>query len=108
MSATAVAEAPTTAAVAPGEPGIEPGSKIDQVRSWLLAYRPKEKQDHPELSDIDLDLDLIENRVIDSLGFMNFVFFLEELTERELLAEAQSAHSFRTLRIIRRDILREE
>lgn len=95
--------------------GIEPqadsaseivkGSAIDQVRDWLLDYRPTLKEDHPEIADIGLDLDLIENRVIDSLGFMNFVFFLEELTGRELIAEAQSANSFRTLRIIDREIL---
>lgn len=82
---------------------IEAGSKIDQVREWLLEYRPQLKESSDV--EIDLDLDLIESRVIDSLGFMNFVFFLEELTGRDLIAEAQSANSFRTLRIIQEQIL---
>ena len=94
-----------TAAAAGSAPPIESGSAIDEVRQWLLDYRPQLKEDHPEIADLDLDVDLIENRVIDSLGFMNFVFFLEELTGRELIAEAQSANSFRTLRIIEREIL---
>jgi acyl carrier protein len=79
------------------------GSQLHKVREWLLDYRPKLKET-PDVV-LDLDLDLIESRVIDSLGFMNFVFFLEELTGRELIAEAQSANSFRTLRIIQQKIL---
>ena len=71
---------------------------IEQVRGWLLGRRP-------DLVEIDLDLDLIENRVIDSLGFLDFVFFLEELTGRELQAALQSVNSFRTLRAIQGNIL---
>jgi acyl carrier protein len=72
---------------------------IEQVRGWLLGRRP-------DLEEIDLDLDLIENRVIDSLGFLDFVFFLEELTGRELQSDLQSVNSFRTLRAIQGNILR--
>lgn len=71
---------------------------IGQVAAWLQARKP-------DLGEIDMDLDLIENRVIDSLGFLDFVFFLEELTGRELEANAQSVNSFRTLRAIQSDIL---
>ena len=77
---------------------MEASSDIEQVTAWLLAKRP-------DLGQIDPDLDLIENRVIDSLGFIDFVFFLEELTGRELEANAQSVNSFRTLRAIQSDIL---
>jgi acyl carrier protein len=77
-------------------PGAAP---IEQVRGWLLERRP-------DLEEIDFDMDLIENRVIDSLGFLDFVFFLEELTGRELQAQLQSVASFRTLRAIQGDILR--
>lgn len=71
---------------------------IERVRGWLLGRRP-------DLEEIDLDMDLIENRVIDSLGFLDFVFFLEELTGRELQTDLQSVSSFRTLRAIQGNIL---
>ena len=78
-------------------------SSIDQVRDWLLSYKPKSREN--QFEEIDLDMDLIENRVIDSLDFMDFIFFLEELAGRELLSEAQSVHNFRSLRVIREKIL---
>lgn len=74
-------------------------AQLERVRGWLLNRRPG-------LTEIDLDLDLIESRVIDSLGFLDFVFFLEELTGRELQSELQSVGSFRTLRAIQGNILR--
>jgi hypothetical protein len=43
-------------------------STIARVTDWLLAKKP-------DLQVIDLDMDLIENRIIDSLSFMDFVFF---------------------------------
>jgi acyl carrier protein len=71
---------------------MSPGEdKIIAVKRWLLAKKPA-------LGDIDYDLDLIENRVIDSLGFIDFVFFLEQLAGRELPLDAESVKAFRTLR----------
>ncbi|HXO22469.1 MAG TPA: acyl carrier protein [Thermoanaerobaculia bacterium] len=77
----------------------EPAPAIESVRGWLLGRKP-------DLASLDCDLDLIENRVIDSLSFLEFVFFLEELTGRELETTAETVDSFRTLRRIERDILR--
>jgi acyl carrier protein len=74
--------------------------RVEAVKRWLLAKKPA-------LGDIDLDLDLIESRVIDSLGFIDFVFFLEQLTGRELQTDAQSVKAFRTLRSLRDTILAE-
>ena len=79
---------------------METDARIEQVKTWLLSKKPELQG-----ADLDLDLDLIENRVIDSLGFIDFVFFLEELTGRELQANTQSVNSFRTLRAIQGDIL---
>jgi len=73
-------------------------SRLGAVKQWLLAKKP-------ELADIDPDLDLIENRIIDSLGFLDFVYFLEELTGEELQASLESVSSFRTLRVIEAEIL---
>ena len=70
---------------------------IDQVKHWLQTHKP----DIPEL---DLDVDLFENRVVDSLMFFEFLFFLEELTGREL-DQTGAIHHFRTLRSIRDNIL---
>jgi acyl carrier protein len=70
---------------------------IDQIRAWL-------KKRKPELPELDLDLDLIENRVIDSLMFVDFLFFLEELTGRDLEG-VRTTHQFRTLRSIRDHVL---
>jgi acyl carrier protein len=72
--------------------------QLAAVTNWLLRKKPA-------LGEIDLDLDLIESRVIDSLGFLDFVFFLEELTGRELKTDAQSVKAFRTLRSIRDQVL---
>lgn len=72
--------------------------RVDAVKRWLLARKPG-------LGDIDVDLDLIESRVIDSLGFLDFIFFLEQLTGRELQADAGTVKVFRTLRSLRDHIL---
>jgi acyl carrier protein len=73
--------------------------RLAAVKQFLLARKPG-------LGDnIDLDLDLIETRVIDSLGFLDFVFFLEQLTGRELETDAESVKVFRTLRSLRDHVL---
>jgi acyl carrier protein len=79
-------------------PAMSTDAQLDSLKAWLLKKKPA-------LGDIDMDLDLIENRVIDSLGFIDFVFFLEQLTGRELQTDAQAVTSFRTLRNIRDMIL---
>ena len=71
---------------------------IAVVKRWLLLKKP-------QLGDIDLDLDLIESRIIDSLGFLEFIFFLEEITGRELPTDAQSVKAYRTLRSLRDHVL---
>jgi acyl carrier protein len=73
-------------------------TQLESLKAWLLKKKP-------ELGDIDMDFDLIENRVIDSLGFLDFVFFLEQLTGRELETDAKAVTAFRTLRNIRDMIL---
>lgn len=77
-------------------PSTEP---IQAVKQWLLTK-------HEDLDDIEMDLDLIENRILSSLEFMNFVFFLEELVERELDMEAGSVEAFRTLHNINERIIK--
>jgi hypothetical protein len=71
---------------------------VDQVRSWLLAR-------NPGLADIGLDEDLIDSRVIDSLGFTEFLLLLEELVGHEITLDASNVVVFRTLRGIRDHVL---
>lgn len=78
--------------------GMTGDARLASVKDWLLGRKP-------ELSDLDLDFDLIENRVIDSLSFLEFVFFLEELTGRELQTTAETVNAFRSLQSIQREIL---
>jgi acyl carrier protein len=68
------------------------------VKEWLLARKP-------ELKEIDLDTDLIEGRIIDSLGFIEFIYLLEKVSGRLINLNEQSVNSFRTLRPVRDNIL---
>jgi acyl carrier protein len=76
-----------------------PESGGDLVLDFLLARRP-------ELGSIDPDYDLIDNRVLDSLGFVNFLYVLEEQTGREISLDQVSPEDFRTLRRIRERFFR--
>jgi acyl carrier protein len=60
----------------------------------------------PEIGEIPPDLDLIENRVLDSLGFVNFLYLLEELTGREIPMEEVAPDDFRTVNAIEARFLR--
>jgi len=67
---------------------------LDIVVGYLRKARP-------ELGEIPQDLDLIENRVLDSLGFVDFLLLLEENTGQEISIDSVSREDFRTLNSIR-------
>ncbi|GLY32623.1 hypothetical protein [Kineosporia sp. NBRC 101731] len=46
--------------------------------------------------------DLIENRVLDSLGFVEFILLLEEHSGREISIDSVSREDFRTVESIRK------
>ena len=54
----------------------------------------------PHLGEIDPRADLIESRVLDSLRFVEFLYFLEERTGREIALEDVTAEDFRTVEAI--------
>ena len=56
----------------------------------------------PDIEEIPPDLDLIENRILDSLRFVEFLYVLEETTGSEIRLEDVSPDDFRTLTAIRR------
>jgi acyl carrier protein len=66
---------------------------VDEVRDWIL-------RKHPETESIDPDLDLIENRLIDSLSFVEFVFVIESASGVSIDVENIDVGDFRTLAAI--------
>lgn len=63
---------------------------LNQLKDWILKR-------HPERDDIPADLDLIENRLIDSLSFAEFVFLLEQVSGRSIDMDAIDVDDFRCL-----------
>ncbi|MEV0778266.1 4'-phosphopantetheinyl transferase superfamily protein [Streptomyces sp. NPDC050433] len=66
---------------------------LQQVKDWILKR-------HPDREDIAPTLDLIENRLIDSLSFVEFVFLLEEQSGRSIEMETLEVDAVRTLAAI--------
>ena len=75
------------------------GERLAAVREWL-GRRAK--------VELELDLDLIDSRVIDSLSYTNFILFLEELVGRTIPIDATTIAAVRTLRSIRDTLLDEQ
>lgn len=73
---------------------------FDAVIHYLLGKRP-------DLTSIDPELDLVENRILDSLGFVNFLYVLEEQTGEEILMENVTPSDFRTINAIRKRFFHE-
>jgi acyl carrier protein len=63
---------------------------LDFIVGYLRSRRP-------EYGDLAPDFDLIENRVLDSLGLVEFLYLLEEHTGREISLDAVSPEDFRTI-----------
>ncbi len=66
---------------------------LQQLKGWILAR-------HPEREDIPADLDLIDNRLIDSLSFVEFLFLLEQLSGRSIDMESIDVEDIRRLEVI--------
>lgn len=66
---------------------------LKQVIDWLQLR-------NDGLGDIPHDLDLIDNRLIDSLSFMEFILLLESLIGRDIPVEELDIDQFRTLKAI--------
>lgn len=73
-------------------PAAQP--RMDRVIAYLLGRST-------DITTLDPGLDLIENRVLDSLHFVEFLVLLEELTGTQLSLEDVTAEDFRTLDAIR-------
>jgi len=71
---------------------------IAEVKNWLLS---KKKY----LSDIPFDLDLIDNNVVDSLSFVEYVLLIEEVSGREVVVDETVLDKVRTLACVQRNYM---
>ena len=69
------------------------------IREWI-------KSRHDQPVDVSYDADLIENRLIDSLQFAEFLFLIEEITGTEIDLAVIDLQTFRSLRSIEAHFLR--
>lgn len=74
--------------------------ELASIRDWILSK-------HAEAVTLDLDTDLIENRLIDSMAFAEFLFRLEAITGTVIDLAGVDLDTFRTLRSIQRRFLPE-
>jgi acyl carrier protein len=70
-------------------------TRLGNVIQWILAKNPAR-------SSIDLSEDLIVNRLIDSLSFVEFVFLIEQESGASIDVENIDLEQFRTLNAIER------
>jgi acyl carrier protein len=76
---------------------IEP---LSALRDWIVTRHPDKLT-----PDFDLDTELIETRLIDSLDFAEFLFVLEEVSGRLIDLETVDLQTFRSLRTIQAHFL---
>jgi acyl carrier protein len=65
-------------------------ANVQQLKDWILKR-------HPQREDIPGDLDLIENRLIDSLTFVEFAYLLEQVSGHTIDFDNINVDDFRCL-----------
>jgi acyl carrier protein len=63
---------------------------LERITQWIQAR-------HPEATEIEPDFDLIDSRLIDSLGFLEFLGLIERLAGRPVDVENLDINDFRSL-----------
>lgn len=71
---------------------------IDQIKEWIVAK-------HEDRTDIGADEDLIDNRLVDSLSFVEFVFLIQEVSGVEIDTDDLDISDVRTLAAIQKCFL---
>ena len=67
---------------------------LTKIKDWILVT-------NPAITDLSLDTDIIENRLIDSLQFVSFLLYIEEVRGARIPPDQIKPDSFRTLYSIR-------
>lgn len=70
-------------------------AELAQIVAWIGSR-------HPEAAAIGPDYDLIDSRLIDSLGFLEFIVLIERLSGRPVDVETLDLDDFRSLNRIER------
>jgi acyl carrier protein len=73
---------------------------LDHLQTRYARSRPAEAGE--TALTLTPDYDLIENRVLDSLAFVEFILMVEEHSGREISIDSVSKEDFRTLDSIRK------
>lgn len=78
------------------QPNAATGARdpIEQLRRHLMSKRP-------DITSLPLDYDLLENKVIDSLQFIEFVFFVQELSGQSIPLDEIDLQKFKNLNAIK-------
>ncbi len=72
--------------------------KINEIKQWLLSKKRY-------LSDIALDFDLIDNAIVDSLSFVEYVLVIEEISGKEVVVDDTVLEKVRTLERVQHNYL---
>lgn len=72
--------------------------ELQKITDWIL-------ERHSDMTEIDLDADLIENRLIDSLAFVEFVFLIEQVSGKPVNTDTLEVDDLRSLRRISENFL---
>ncbi|WP_182879276.1 MULTISPECIES: phosphopantetheine-binding protein [unclassified Microbispora] len=73
-------------------------ARIDQIKEWILAK-------HKNRTDVGVDEDLIDSRLVDSLSFVEFVFLIQEVSGVEIDMDTLNISDIRTLAAIEKHFL---
>lgn len=68
---------------------------IEKVRDWIIGR-------HPDLTELAFDVNIIENRLVDSLAFVELVYAIEDASGAEIDFDTIDVEDFQTLATIQR------
>jgi acyl carrier protein len=71
---------------------------VAQLKAWIVS-------NNQNAANMELDTDIVENKFIDSLNFINFLVLVEELRGVEIPYDEVDLSRFRTLRAIKTNFL---
>lgn len=71
---------------------------VAQLKAWIIS-------NNENAEGMDADTDIVENKLVDSLNFINFLVLVEELRGEEIPYDEVEVERFRTLRSIKTHFL---
>lgn len=66
---------------------------IEKVRDWILGR-------HPDRTELAADVNIIENRLVDSLSFVELVYVIEDASGAEIDFDNIDIEDFQSLQTI--------